>query len=228
MHSFDFLSNSPRIFIFDRETNKTNFGGVLFLLYIIIMVLISLAYILDFALNDKYTIDATTYYNHTDNEEEIKKINDDEELNPYLELEIKTMDSNITVFNLIQNKFLEKNFMDEKGNSIIKYREKVSNIYLFILWPCGEDPNCSSYDEFFEHFKIELSRIDITYPGYKIEHLNDPPIHEDKPKNLIDFFLKKDVFMKFILIYGKLLNIKMKNHYSIHSQIEKLNIIMDI
>ena len=189
MHCFDFLSDSPRIFIFDRETNKTNFGGVLFLLYIIVMVLISLAYILDYALNEKYTIDATTYYNYTDNKDEIEKLNDIEEFNPYLELEINTKDSNITVYDRRKFKLLEKNYIDERGNSIIKYREKVGNISLVILWPCGEDRNCSSYDEFFKHnYKSDIYLINITYPGYKIEHSNDPPIYEDKPKYLAEIF----------------------------------------
>ena len=119
MHCFDFLSDSPRIFIFDRETNKTNFGGVLFLLYIIVMVLISLAYILDYALNDKYTFDGTKNYNYIDNEEEIKKLNDNEELNPYVELSIDLingqsiiMGNKISVYDSNQNKFLEPIYED--------------------------------------------------------------------------------------------------------------------
>ena len=31
MHPLDLLSESPRFFIFKKEANKTNFGGVLFL-----------------------------------------------------------------------------------------------------------------------------------------------------------------------------------------------------
>jgi len=56
MRNLDFLSESPKMFIFNKETNKTYFGGILFLIYITIMILISLAYILDYAFNDKYTI----------------------------------------------------------------------------------------------------------------------------------------------------------------------------
>ena len=66
MHSFDFFSESPNIFIFQKESNKTNFGGILFSLFTIIMFLISLAYILDYAINEKYTYEALTFYNHTD------------------------------------------------------------------------------------------------------------------------------------------------------------------
>ena len=57
MRNLDFLSEFPRTFIFQKEVNKTNFGGVLFLIYGIIMMIISLSYILDFYLNDKFEIE---------------------------------------------------------------------------------------------------------------------------------------------------------------------------
>ena len=56
MNALDFLNSSPHYFIFKKETNKTNFGGVLFLIYLIIMFFISFIYILDFAWNDKYEV----------------------------------------------------------------------------------------------------------------------------------------------------------------------------
>ena len=49
MRAFDFLIMPPQFSIFKKETNKTQFGGVLFLIYLIVMFFISLAYILDYA-----------------------------------------------------------------------------------------------------------------------------------------------------------------------------------
>ena len=74
MNALDFLSNSPNIFIFQKETNKTNFGGVLFLIYIIIMIFISLVYILDYALKDKFEIESYIFNNKTYDESEKRKI----------------------------------------------------------------------------------------------------------------------------------------------------------
>ena len=45
MHYLDFLNEPPKIYIFQKEKGKTNFGGVLFFIYIIIMIMISLIYI---------------------------------------------------------------------------------------------------------------------------------------------------------------------------------------
>ena len=57
MNAIDFFNLPPQYSIFQKETNKTQFGGILFLIYLIIMFLISLAYILDYAVNDKFEIE---------------------------------------------------------------------------------------------------------------------------------------------------------------------------
>ena len=57
MYAIDFFNMPPQYSIFQKETNKTQFGGVLFLIYLIVMFFISLAYILDYAVNDKYEIE---------------------------------------------------------------------------------------------------------------------------------------------------------------------------
>ena len=90
MHFLDFLSSSPKFFIFQKETAKTNFGGILFLIYIIVMISISLAYIVNYAVNDKYTYEIKIIDNTTNNEpinifsEEspLEILNEDDELNP--------------------------------------------------------------------------------------------------------------------------------------------------
>ena len=56
MEYLDFLSSSPTFSIFEKKRNNTKFGGILFLIYIIIMLFICLIYILDFILNEKYDI----------------------------------------------------------------------------------------------------------------------------------------------------------------------------
>ena len=68
MHFLDFLSSSPKLFIFQKETAKTNFGGILFCLYLILMLSISLSYIINYAVNDKYTFEIKKIDNTTNNE----------------------------------------------------------------------------------------------------------------------------------------------------------------
>ena len=56
MHGFDFLSNAPTNFIFEKNSNKTNLGGVFTLIYLIIVILITIAYMYDYSANSKYTV----------------------------------------------------------------------------------------------------------------------------------------------------------------------------
>jgi hypothetical protein len=62
MNTLDILSLSPTYYIFQQKTNKTHFGGVLVLIYLIIMFFISLSYILDYVLNDKFEIASSIVY----------------------------------------------------------------------------------------------------------------------------------------------------------------------
>jgi len=54
LKKIDLLSSEPQIFIFNKDSNKTVFGGSLFLIYIIVVLFIGVAYLVDYILNDKY------------------------------------------------------------------------------------------------------------------------------------------------------------------------------
>ena len=91
MHFLDFLSSPPNLFILQEKKAKTNCGGILFCFYIIIMLSISLAYIINYAVNDKYSVEIKIIDNTTNNqipfhdmdkEPSYARLNFDEELNP--------------------------------------------------------------------------------------------------------------------------------------------------
>ena len=95
MNFLDFLNNSPNIFIFQRKANKTNFWGVLFFIYIIIMIFITIMYIIGYIKNEKYIFEGFTFHNNTASEkayEDIKKMDEDEELNPFLNITLSLFD----------------------------------------------------------------------------------------------------------------------------------------
>ena len=201
MHSFDFFSESPNIFIFQKEYNKTNFGGILFSLFTIIMFLISLAYILDYAINEKYTYEALAFYNHTDDEEELKKMNDDKELNPLINVTISLEDDNFTIHSEqkeLDN--LEKDHIDEEGHSIYTFQVNASTeASPVIYFKCGEDRNCSSFKEYIkENVGVCPGEIIIVYPGFKIQYDATPPIYKDNPKTVhLYHILYEDEFTIF-------------------------------
>ena len=204
MRNLDFLSESPKMFIFNKEANKTNFGGILFLIYIIIMILISLAYILDYAFNDKYSIENMITYNYTHDSNENKKMNDDEELNPYLNLTISFVKFHtFTIHSLIGGK---TQFLEEKKVIIstgpfyfFNLREKVFFLDFTIAYKCGNDSNCTSFKEFIDTYDDPfIGLFDFYYPRF-INHTSDPPMQKVKHisnhfSHEIDFF--KDIGKK--------------------------------
>ena len=45
IRKLDLLSSPPQMHILKEETNKTFFGGILFIIYIIVMIIVSIIYI---------------------------------------------------------------------------------------------------------------------------------------------------------------------------------------
>ena len=186
----DFLSGTPSTFIFKKNKNKTDFGGVLFLIYMIIMALITLTYIYDYLMNDKYIVDALTHINTTYVEKD-KSLKEDDELNPYA-------DFNITIsgYNDVDGQFvLQTKHSDDiitedyniKHTSIFNLKKmRVDRLAFRILYACGKDENCSSYyyDEYDEIDPQSIFTVLINYTGYKLHHSDDIPmeITEDSPK----------------------------------------------
>ena len=56
MRIIDFLSDSPKTFIFKKSSNKTTFGGFLTLIYGLIVLIMSILFYIDYHINDKYII----------------------------------------------------------------------------------------------------------------------------------------------------------------------------
>ena len=74
MNKLDFLSGAPKTLIFEKSSNKSNFGGVLTILYLIILLVIIIIYIVNYAINPKYSV-LYTYERqfNADAENDIKK-----------------------------------------------------------------------------------------------------------------------------------------------------------
>ena len=184
MHCLDYLSDKPKFFIFKKATNKTNLGGVLFLVYIIIMILISSAYIADYIINEKYTYDALSFYNYTTKEEE-ENMNNDDILNPYLNISLHLYENhNIVVYDNTNSNFIQKEKIDFDGANIYNIRTRANETYLTIFYICKEQ-NCSSYDDLIYEDIDYFGRIEIYYANYKIDHYDEIPVQKIKDDGII-------------------------------------------
>ena len=150
MECIDFFSKPPNMFIFQKKSNQNNCGGLLFLIYIIVSLLISLVYILDYALNEKYIYEAVTFYNQTNVFGEKKKMIEDEQLNPYLNFNIIFNHDNFSIFDyrkINPPEPIEMNKTFERGKYIYSFRKRLEDIKIRIVYLCGEDLNCNSFKE---------------------------------------------------------------------------------
>ena len=59
MRRLDFISKAPNFFIFKEGANKTNLGGFLYMVYIIIILLLAILYFFDYFTNVKYQFNYT-------------------------------------------------------------------------------------------------------------------------------------------------------------------------
>ena len=178
MRFLDFLNEPPKIYIFQKEKNKTNFGGVLFLIYIIIMLMISLIYIFDYAFNDKYTYEALIFQNYTTiDKTELERINNDTNLNPYIDLIFSFKDTD--KFAIFNTRELEPNKYYE-DLSYYNFKEKVNDVFFIIYYRCGTDKKCESIHEFRKNVsQYSFGSLQIKYPKYEINHEKDIPVNEN-------------------------------------------------
>ena len=143
MNKLDFLSGAPKTFIFERNSNKTNLGGVFTLIYLIIIVLIIFAYIYSFEVNIKYSLLYSYEHEYNYNNKNVEEKLKDERFNPEITYNIR-MNTKINDSNFFILPDLGSNDYMNFGKD---YKTKAYNLQIIIGYNCeklGEnDYNCS-------------------------------------------------------------------------------------
>ena len=183
----DFLSSPPQLCFLKKRTSKTIFGGVLFIIYCLMMATIFIFYTIDFYLNDKYDIRYSLYKNFTSDTEEYNK---KEKINPHLNFsfELKRFSDDLRESILPEDFIiLDENGMIIERNSIIS--KTTSNFSFTIVKFCVFD---CIFDEDNETDLFYV--LNISYSGYKIDHENNEiPFEENSDKYI---FYKEIFFSK--------------------------------
>ena len=179
MHSLDFISQSPSVFIFQKRANKTNLGGILFLICILICLGIFIYYLLDYLNNEKYDIQYT-FNSYFFRKNEIEKMMKSDEYNPYIDYLIHLKDENGQFLsdNFILNNKKQRIHSDGPG---IEFRGRVSDLEFDVLYKCISNTNCSLREEdknytYFIHFGVSYKFIfhqNSTSPVQKMKKLYD-------------------------------------------------------
>ena len=177
MHSLDFLSDPPKYFIFQKGANKTNLGGILFMVYILILICISFVYLYDFITGDKYIIESSLFDELTDIKKRIELYEKDEiNHEKYFFIELydyhgKKLSDNFIIRDIGTKKILDRG---------IFFKKRVSDFGFFIEYIC-ETENCIKREEDKTYFKYQ---VEITYQDFIIDHQSkDSPIKNDNNTN---------------------------------------------
>ena len=132
MHGFDFISDSPKTFIFQKSSNKTNLGGVLTFIYLIIVILIFGSYILDYYLIENY--EYSYFYKFIDDREKLKNSDINQEVNFTIKLE--DIDGNL----LDEKEYVAFDSKDQNNNGTrININGKLDYLNISVLKKCKDE-----------------------------------------------------------------------------------------
>ena len=162
--NLDFLNSPPQLYFHEKKTNKTILGGILFIIYILIMLTIVIFYLFDYYLHDKYDIKYTHY----------KYFNKQDKLNSQKNETYNSFNFSYALYKITQDfekENLSNNFVlfDRDFNIIPRntyINSKIKNNIFNIMYICSR--NCSINTDNDIAYEIELN-----YSGYKIDHQSE-------------------------------------------------------
>ena len=181
MHKLDFLSVAPKTFIFEKSSNKTNLGGVFTLIYLIIVLFIFLAYLVDYTVNPKYEVQLFSEYFYNYDREYIENKRKDEKLNPKLLVSFfylgETSEKNESEFFVYQIVNVE----EDRRIEFNEIYESFAKEFIFYIGIVCKNTSCLPPD-------IEADMF-LFYLGYKGYEINLQKKHHLLNKRVLSNFL---------------------------------------
>ena len=171
LNPLDIISDSPNLFILQKETNKTNFGGFLFLIYLVLIALIIVYYALDYKNNDKYIIQSFSHFNFKTKEEREQR-NHEELFNPNIKFKIifngKHINERFKLYDPDSDKPIESNTI---------FSKKINDFRAVLYYDCI-NLNCSDYFEFVRNISSNKTEdqnfyLELRYNGFRLEHQSE-------------------------------------------------------
>ena len=206
MHPIDIFSDSPKFFIFQKETNKTNFGGALTLIFSLIMITISFLCLLDYIDLNDYSIEYSHILNSTFLDD-IPKLNNNPDLNPnftfFLDI-INDKDESLSERFILYD-LSEKKILDRKNDYIV-FNKRISDFHLGIVYNCSNENNDINKTN---ETNCILKEEDISEYGYKLiiifniskTDLQNYPTPIIKDEYITKFIHIPFYFIKYTYIY---------------------------
>jgi len=204
MRKLDFISASPHLSIFKAGSNKTTFGGTLFLIYFIILAIIASFYIYDYTSKEKYVFESYFIRNDTKVKEskqanEIKEMEEDFIFFLYKEANDLYFNDNFLLIDL--NKLGENienvkydidpnddfmvintnNFLGDESlmRPYFPYTKKLNGFELGVFYRCN-GTKCEIQEK--DKLIINSYLLNFCHRGFSLEHQNSEKPIQLSPK----------------------------------------------
>ena len=205
MKKIDFLSEAPKPLIFEQGSNKTAFGGVMTILYLIILFMIITIYMYDFIVNPKFSVLYSYEHYFKPDEESINERYNNTDLNPKITFNLKMSPGiNESHFGVLYlNNETKEKYKVEFGKD---YTENLYDLVLMIVYRCNNNTdnttegNCELHDDEKEHNKILNSyRLIFNYTGNKVDHQNShSPLKKTFIQNNFFFSIEEKISFNYL------------------------------
>ena len=200
MHFLDFISGAPKTFIFQRDSNKTNLGGLFTVLFVAIMIVIIISYLYEYFANPKYSFTYSydeIYYE----DDEMNELYKDDNLYPKMNFSFSIVQSHIT--KNIKVKSFEGYEIPLGQNYTLEKR--ISELNFIVLYKCINETSCDLRDEdkydYIDYIHMNQSNFNLydlrlKFQGYYCDHQNPiSPIKREE--TYIDFLFSVEHHVEY-------------------------------
>ena len=179
LNGFDFLSSSPHSFIFQRRANRTNFGGILSLLYLLVFLIISSFYLVSYFNEDNYSIQYL-YHEKFITEEAILKMVKSDRYNPKLNF---CLDLKVDAHKKVADRFQIRrynNILYSEVNRTTCQQFRVTDLNWLVVYDCLNESTTECKIDPRTLYSNTIS-INMDYNGFFLLHQNKTsPIYRNK------------------------------------------------
>ena len=215
MKKIDFISGAPKTFIFQQDSNKTNLGAILTVLFIIAILLIMTSYIYEYFANDKYVV--SYFYNEVFYDENEKtEIYNNKDLYPDLsyELYLEHLGGNK---DLLEDIIILDSFNNNPKEIPLgeKITTSISDLFFVLLYKCKTVNNVIDCSLRVNKSEINFNffALDIYYDGYFCDHQNpDSPIRRQENYYIFPFIIGD--IIDYYLFDWKIIKYEEENSFS--------------
>ena len=223
MRKIDLISQSPNNYIFQSDSNKTTFGGLLSLIYIIFALLIFLLYFTKYLMNESYEIVSfISEEKSLKTWKEVKIFEKSEKYNPILNISFQLYDY---YYNNLSDRFIIYDYSRDLFIEREKFiKRRANDLHFYILYKCINQTDCYILPEDIS----PLYLLTIQYDDFSVDPQNDIPIKRIKNEYKVEpYVFNSDIELRALFRWNIIRYENTKGLFDIFDKKEENDIIRE-